>query len=299
MLRIGVIGVGLLGSAVASRLLENGFEVTGYDTRPDQLKALKSHGLRVVQSVADVAAAAAAIFTILPTLESVETVICGAGGLTETAHPGTVILQMSTISPDLTKHLYQQTSAHGLAFLDTPISGTSAMVARGDCTIFVGGDLEQKQRCDPLFEAISRRAVHIGEVGTASLAKLVTNMLVALNTASLAEALVLAAKGGIDPARMMATLMDSAATSRMMEIRGPLMVAGDFPPQMKLNLFLKDIQLMLESGEQLEVALPLTQAAQQLYVSAADMDSESGERDLSVVIKALERLSGMGSGSHL
>ncbi|ETX00668.1 MAG: hypothetical protein ETSY1_10410 [Candidatus Entotheonella factor] len=292
-MRIGVIGVGLLGRAVASRLLEHGFDVTGYDTRPDQLEALVGHGLHAAQGLSDVTARAEAIFTILPTLESVETVVCGPGGLTETARPDTVILQMSTISPDLTKRLYQQVSAHDLHFLDTPISGTSAMVARGDCTIFVGGDPVQKQRCDPLFEAISRRAVHIGDIGTASLAKLVTNMLVALNTVSLAEALVLAAKGGIDPAQMMAALMDSAAASRMMEIRGPLMVTGDFPPQMKLNLFLKDIQLMIESGEQLEVALPLTQAAQQLYASAANMNSQAGERDLSVVIQALERLSGM------
>ena len=292
-MRIGVIGVGLLGSAVASRLLDHGFEVTGYDTRPDQLEALAGIGFHLAHSVADVAAQAEAIFTILPTLESVEAVICGAGGLTETARSDTVILQISTISPELTRRLYQQVSTHDLHFLDTPISGTSAMVMRGDCTIFVGGDPVQKQRCDPLFEAIGRRSVHIGDIGTAALAKLVTNMLVALNTASLAEALVLAAKGGIDPSQMMAVLMDSAANSRMMEIRGPLMVAGDFPPQMKLNLFLKDIQLMLESGAQLEVALPLTQTVQQLYASAVDMDSESGERDLSVVIQALERLSGM------
>ncbi len=297
-MRIGVIGVGLLGTAVASRLLEHGFEVAGYDTRPDQLQALADRGLHVAQSVADVAAQAEAIFTILPTLESVETVVCGAGSLLETARSDTVILQMSTISPDLTKRLYQQVSTRDLHFLDTPISGTSTMVMQGDCTIFVGGDPVQKQRCDPLFEAISRRAVHIGDIGMASLAKLVTNMLVALNTASLAEALVLATKGGIDPAQMMAALMDSAATSRMMEIRGPLirgplMVTGDFPPQMKLNLFLKDIRLMLESGEQLDVALPLTQAAQQLYASADRMDNEAEERDLSVVIQALQHLAGM------
>lgn len=292
-MRIGVIGVGLLGTAVASRLLEHGFEVAGYDTRPDQLQALADRGLHVAQSVADVAAQAEAIFTILPTLESVETVVCGAGSLLETARSDTVILQMSTISPDLTKRLYQQVSTRDLHFVDTPISGTSTMVMQGDCTIFVGGDPVQKQRCDPLFEAISRRAVHIGDIGMASLAKLVTNMLVALNTASLAEALVLATKGGIDPAQMMAALMDSAATSRMMEIRGPLMVTGDFPPQMKFNLFLKDIRLMLESGEQLDVALPLTQAAQQLYASADRIDNEAGERVLSVVIQALQHLAGM------
>ncbi len=293
MQRIGIIGVGLLGSAVASRLLDHGFNVIGFDTRPEPLAVLADRGLSAATSVAEVAAEAEAILTILPSLDAVEAVVCGADGLTETARSGTVIMQMSTISPELTQRLCTQVEARHLHFLDTPISGTSAMVARGDCTIFVGGGLEQKQRCDALFAAIGRRAVHLGEVGTASLAKLATNLLVALNTAALAEAMVLAAKGGIDPALMLDTLMDSAANSRMLEIRGPLMVAGDYPPQMKLELFLKDIRLMLEAGDQLDVALPLTQTARRLFAATADAHAGAGEQDLAVVIKELERLAGM------
>jgi 3-hydroxyisobutyrate dehydrogenase-like beta-hydroxyacid dehydrogenase len=138
--RIGIIGVGLRGSAVATRLLQRGFEVIGYDTRATQVEALHPQGLRAAASVAEAAAGADAVFTMLPTLDSVEAVVCGPGGMVEKASRQTVIIQMSTISPALTRRLYTAAAAAGLAFLDAPMSGTSAMVARGDCTILIGGD---------------------------------------------------------------------------------------------------------------------------------------------------------------
>jgi 3-hydroxyisobutyrate dehydrogenase-like beta-hydroxyacid dehydrogenase len=291
MQRLGIIGVGLLGSAVAARLLQRGFEVTGYDTSPEQVAALSRQGLSVATSIEEVAAGTDALLTILPSLESVEAVVCGPNGLIETAPRQTILIQMSTISPDLTRRLNRATAAKGLGFLDAPISGTSAMVVRGDCTILVGGDPAQVQRCQPVFEAIARRTVHVGSVGMASLAKLATNLLVALNTAALAEALVLAAKGGLAPETMLAALADTAASSRMMEIRGPLMAAGEFPPQMKLDLFLKDLRLMREEGHHLGVPLPLTNTAQQLYAAAAD--AGLGSQDLAAVMTQLAYMAGL------
>ena len=291
MRRIGIVGVGLLGSSVALRLLQSGFEVTGYDTRREQIEALRPRGLRAAATIAEAAMGTDAVFTILPSLESVEAVVCGPGGLIETAPSKAILLQMSTISPDLTRRLHKATSAKGLGFLDAPISGTSAMVARGDCTILVGGDPEHVRICLPVFEAITSRTVHVGNVGMASLAKLVTNLLVGLNTAALAEALVLGAKGGLDPAKMLEALAGTAASSRMMEIRGPLMVAEEFPPQMKLELFLKDLRLILEEGRRLEVPLPLTTTAQRLFAAAGD--AGAGAQDLAVVITTLKHLAGL------
>jgi 3-hydroxyisobutyrate dehydrogenase-like beta-hydroxyacid dehydrogenase len=198
---------------------------------------------------------------------------------------------MSTISPELTRRLHMAAAAAGLAFLDAPISGTSAMVARGDCTIPVGGDPVVVQRCRPIFDAIAPQTVYMGDIGMAALAKLVTNLLMALNTAAVAEALVLAAKGGLDPATLLGALQQSAASSRMLDVRGPLMVSGSFPPQMRLDLFLKDLRLMLEEGQQLSVPLPLTATAQQLYAAAAEAGAGAG--DLAVVITQLERLAGL------
>jgi 3-hydroxyisobutyrate dehydrogenase-like beta-hydroxyacid dehydrogenase len=170
------------------------------------------------------------------------------------------------------------------------------MVARGDCTILIGGDAALVQRCRPIFDAIAQQTVHMGAVGMAALAKLVTNLLVALNTAALAEALVLAAKGGLEAATLLAAIQHSAAGSRMLDVRGPLMVSGAFPPQMKLELFLKDLRLMLEEGQRLSVPLPLTTTAQQLYAAAAE--AGAGAQDLAVVITQLERMAGLTRAPH-
>jgi 3-hydroxyisobutyrate dehydrogenase-like beta-hydroxyacid dehydrogenase len=292
MKRIGIVGVGLLGTAVASRLLEARFEVVGCDTRPEQVAALRDRGLRPAGSPREAAAGADAVFTILPSLATVAAVLQGPGGLLETAPPTATIVQMSTISPALTRALGAAAARRGLGFLDAPMSGTSAMVARGDCTIFVAGDRARADACRPVFDAIARTTLYVGETGLASLAKLATNLLVGLNTAAVAEALVLGAKGGLDPGRLLDILKESAAGSRMLEIRGPLMVSHRFEPQMKSELFLKDFTLMLEEGARLGAPLPLTSLTQQLTL--ATVAAGRGGEDLAAIITTLERLAGMG-----
>jgi len=289
--RIAIIGVGLLGSAVASRLLAGGFAVAGYDSRPEASRALGPRGLHAASSVKDAVTGAEAVFTILPSLETVEAAVVGPGGiLANLARPGLVI-QMSTISPTLTRRLAEAAAAAGLGFLDTPMSGTSAMVERGDCTIFAGGDAALVERCRPVFEAIAKRTIHVGPAGSASLAKLATNLLVAVNTAALAEALVLGAKGGLAPRALLDILKDSAGASKMVDVRGPLMVGHRFDPQMKVELFLKDFRLMLEEGQRLGVALPLTSLTQQLCT--ATVAAGRGGEDLAALITTLERMAGL------
>lgn len=292
MKRIGIVGVGLLGSAVASRLLAARFEVAGYDPVPKQLEALRPRGLCPAGSIGEAAAGADAVFVILPSLETVDAAVRGPGGLVETLPRGGVILQMSTISPALTRTLAAASAAKGVGFLDTPMSGTSAMVERGDCTVYVGGDPALAERVRPVFDAIARKTVHVGEAGHAMLAKLATNLLVGLNTAAAAEALVLGAKGGLDPAHLLAILRESAAASRMLDVRGPLMVERKFDAQMKCDLFLKDFKLMLDEGMRLGVALPLTSLTQQL--TTATVAAGRGGEDLAALIKTIEDLAGMG-----
>src|SRR4029450_11324030 len=153
--------------------------------------------------------------TVLRTPDSVEAAILSSGGLLEAMPRTATLLQMSTISPALTRRLADAAAAAGRGFLDAPMSGTSAMVERGDCTIFVGGDAARLEACRPVLAAIARRAVHVGPAGSASLAKLATNLLVALNTVALAEALVLAEKGGLAPAARVRLLNDSAGAWKM------------------------------------------------------------------------------------
>lgn len=291
MKRIGIIGVGLLGSAVATRLLKAKFEVKGYDTRREQVEALQAQGLIASGSIAEVAVDTDAVFIILPSLQSVEDTIIGAGGLAETAPVDCTLIQMSTISPELTRRLGAAAAAKKLGFLDAPMSGTSAMVERGDCTIFVAGERKQANRCQPIFDAIAKKTVFVGAVGMASLAKLATNLIVGLNTAVLAEAFVLAAKGGLEPRKLLEILKESAADSKMLEVRGPLMANHRFNAQMKIDLFLKDFKLMLEEGQRLGVSLPLTSITQQLATATAV--AGHGEEDLAAIVTTFELLAGL------
>ena len=291
MKRIGIIGVGLLGSAVASRLLKGGFEVAAYDTRLEQVRALQTQGLIATASIAAAAAEAEAVFTILPSLESVETAILGTGGLIEAAPQNCTVIQMSTVSPNLTRRLGKAAAAKALGFLDAPMSGTSAMVERGDGAVFVAGDRARADACQPIFDAIAKKTHYLGNVGMASVAKLATNLLVGLNTAALAEALVLGAKGGLAPAVLVDIFKESAAASKMVDVRGPLMASHRFDPQMKIDLFLKDFKLMLEEGLRLGVPLPLTSVTQQLTLATAL--AGRGEEDLAAIITTFELLAGL------
>jgi 3-hydroxyisobutyrate dehydrogenase-like beta-hydroxyacid dehydrogenase len=291
MRRIGIVGVGLLGSAVASRLLAGGFQVTGHDTRREQVAALEPRGLIAAASPAEAGANADAIFTILPTPAVVEAVWFGPQGLFETAPADAVLMQMSTVGLALATRLGEDARARGRPFLETPISGHSAAVTQGEGTIFVGGEPALGETCRPVFDAIAARTVHVGPVGAASMAKLAANLLGGINAIALAEALVLGAKAGLAPAVLLDALRASPVGSSMMDTRGVQMVTHTFDPYIRLDLFLKDFRLMLEEGARLGVPLPLTSVAQQLC-TAASAAGHGGE-DLSAVITTLEALAGL------
>jgi L-threonate 2-dehydrogenase len=287
MTTVGVVGLGLLGHAVATRLRGAGHAVVGYDIVPACVERLATIGGTAAKSAAEVAAGAEVVCTLLPSLGAVEAAILGADGVVAGARPGQPICQMSTISPTLTERLARETAARGLVFLDCPISGTSGMVARGNGVIFVGGERSAYERWRPLLESILPSAVHVGTAGQAMLLKLVANLLVALNSASVAEALTMAQRGGLDPQMVLDVLKTGAGTSRMLDVRGPMMVAGEFPAQMKLELFMKDLHLIQEAAGSVGAHLPLTDVAERLY-AAAQAAGHGGE-DLAVVITELAR----------
>lgn len=286
MAPIGIVGLGLLGSAVAGRLRAAGHDVLGHDVIADRQRALEAIGGRAAPSATAVAAAADPICLVLPSLAAVEDVVLGPHGLASTAR-GRTVVQMSTISPTLTERLARECAGRGVAFLDCPISGTSGMVARGDGIIFVGGDRAVYERWRPLLEAILPRAVHVGAAGQAMVLKLVANLLVAVHSAAAAEALTMVERAGLDVPQALELLGSSAATSRMLDVRGPLIVKREFPPQMKLDLFMKDLHLIREAAGALGASIPLTDAAERLY--AAALAAGHGGEDLAVVVTALER----------
>ena len=286
MSTIGIVGLGLLGHAIASRLIKAGHAVIGFDVLPDRVAALAVMGGTPASSAAAVAQSAEAVCTLLPSLATAEAAILGAGGVLAGARPDLAVIQMSTISPTLTERLSREVTARGLGFLDCPVSGTSSMVERGDGIFFVGGDRALFERWQPVLESVLARAVLVGRVGQAMVLKLVANLLVALNSAAAAEALTLARKAGLDLPLALDVLNASAAASSMLKVRGPMIVRGEFPAQMKLDLFMKDIHLMQEAATAVGAPLPFTDLAERLY-AAAQAAGHGGE-DLAVVVTALD-----------
>ncbi|MFL5393467.1 MAG: NAD(P)-dependent oxidoreductase [Myxococcales bacterium] len=285
---IGVVGVGLLGSAVSSVLLEAGHPLVVHDLVAEKVDALVKRGARGARSAADVATNARVVFTVLPTLESVEEAI---GEVLSAATKETVIVQMSTISPDLAVRMDEAARSRGAALLDAPVSGTSAMVARRDCVITVGGDRSRFDSCRIILEELAKKVFHVGARGMGSYLKLVTNLVMGLNGVVLAEGLTLARRAGLDPAQTLEILRHGAAASKILEVRGPLMVEGRFDAMMKVDLFLKDIRLMLEAGQSLHVPLPLASAMQQFYTAA--YASGQAKDDLATVVRVYEAMAGL------
>jgi 3-hydroxyisobutyrate dehydrogenase-like beta-hydroxyacid dehydrogenase len=282
---VGIVGLGLLGHAVASRLRAAGHPVIGHDVLAEKTGALAALGGAVAESAAAVAAKADPICTLLPSLASVEAAILGPDGALAGARAGQTLVQMSTISPALTERLAREAEARGVAFLDCPVSGTSAMVARGDGMLFVGGAPAVFERWRSLLETILPRAVHVGRAGQAMVVKLAANLLVGLHTAAAAEALTLVRQAGLDPGAVLDVLTASAGTSRMLELRGPMIVRQEFPAQMKLTLFMKDLSLILAAGADAGAPMPLTEAARTLFAAAEA--AGHGAEDLAVVAAAL------------
>jgi len=283
---VGLVGVGLLGHAVVSRLRAAGHEVIGHDVVAERVKALITLGGRPGGSVKGVVEAADLVCVVLPSLAAVEEVVLGPDGIAAAARRGQTVAQMSTISPALTERLAAECRARGVAFLDCPVSGTSGMVERGDGLIFVGGERPLYERWRPVLESILPRAVFVGAAGQAMVLKLVANLLVALNSAAAAEALSMAARAGLDVRLALEILTASAASSRMLEVRGPMIARREFPPQMKLDLFMKDLHLIQEAAAAVGAPLPLTDAAEALYRQA--QTAGRGAEDLAVVVTALD-----------
>ncbi|HEV8436593.1 MAG TPA: NAD(P)-dependent oxidoreductase [Methylomirabilota bacterium] len=293
MSTVGVVGLGLLGHALASRLLAAGHAVIGHDVRGDRVDALVALGGEGGASTADVAARVEAVCVVLPSLQSVEETILGPAGITAHAKAGTTVIQMSTISRALTERLAREVTASDVGFLDCPVSGTSAMVARGDGIIICGGDPAVFARARLLLESMLPCVVHVGPAGHAMLVKLVANLLVGVHSLAAAEALTMARRGGLDLERVLEVLTAGAATSRMLEVRGPLIARREFPAQMKLELFMKDLHLIQDAARELGVPIPLTDVAERLYAAVAR--AGHGAEDLSVVVRALENEAGARS----
>jgi len=288
---IGFIGLGLMGSAMTKNLMAEGFTVRGYDINPDRLREFAARGGTPADSPADAARGADVVMTSLMTAEIVAEVVTGERGALETMRPGTILIDTSTIHPDASAALAADLRARGLTMLDATLSGTSTQAQRRDLVVLVGGDKAAFEACMSIFKAIGRSIYHLGPNGAGARTKLVVNMILGLNRLALAEGLTLGLKQGLDGAKLLEVLKDSAAYSRVMDLKGERMLEGRFDPEGKLSQHLKDVNLMLDLGHALGAPLLLSAVHRQVLV--AGVAEGRADQDNACVIAVLRRLAGI------
>lgn len=288
-MKIGFIGLGIMGAPMAGHLIAGGHQAY-VQTRSKVPAEITEAGATVCATAAEVAAAADVIFLMLPDTPDVEKVLFGAEGVASGLTPGKTVIDMSSISPIVTKDLAARIEALGCDYLDAPVSGGEVGAKAASLTIMVGGKAEVFTRIEPLFVLMGRNITHVGEVGAGQITKVANQMIVALNIAAVAEALVFASKAGADPARVRQALMGGFAASRILEVHGERMIKRTFNPGFRIALHQKDLGLALQGARALGMAMPQTAGAAQLMqvMQAQGWD----QLDHSALVKALELMGG-------
>jgi len=284
-MNIGWIGLGIMGAPMCGHLIAAGHTLTVH-TRSRVPEAIAAAGAATARSAREVAAASEVVFLMLPDTPDVERVLFGEQGVAAGLKPGTLVVDMSSISPMATKDFAARIQALGGDYLDAPVSGGEVGAKAASLTIMAGGSEAAFARALPLLQAMGKNITHVGGSGDGQTTKVANQVIVALNIAAVAEALVFAAKAGADPAKVRQALMGGFASSRVLEVHGERMVKRTFNPGFRIGLHQKDLRLALEGARTLGVALPGTaQAAQLMQVCAANGLAEA---DHSALVKALE-----------
>lgn len=291
---VGVIGVGTIGSAMAANLLAEGISVVGYDVRAEQLESLVELGGVAATSPADVAGQARIMLLSLPSSAALHEVVAGERGLVAAAPSGAICVETSTLPIAEKEKARDALGAVGADLLDCTVSGTGAQARQRDIVLYVSGPRDAVEACRGVFGAISRAAPRVGDFGSGTMMKLISNLLVVVHTMAAAEALTLAARCGLDPAAVLDLLTAGAGNSRMLEVRGPMMAAGDYPgDSATITILGKDLELIMEFAAAQDAPTPLL-AATVPYFAAARAQGRSGQ-DPAVLAAVLADLAGVSS----
>lgn len=291
-INVGFIGPGIMGAPMALNLMKGGHKLWVYARRPAAAQPLVAAGATACATAADVARHADVIFTIVSDTPDVESVLFGPQGIASQARPGTVIVDMSTVSPTATKSFAERLAQQGVDMLDAPVSGGETGAINGTLSIMVGGKPQVFERVKPLFECMGKNIVHIGDNGAGQVAKACNQIVVAVTIEAVAEALTFARRNGADPAKVREALMGGFAGSKIMEVHGKRMLDNDFKPGFKVGLHQKDMRIVMETAHQLGVALPAAALVTQ-HLNAL-MGTGDTNLDSAAVVKVIERMSGMG-----
>ena len=267
---IGIFGLGAMGSAMAAHLIEMGVEVLGSDPDVARQHAAVAHGVRIA-TAEEIGSACSILITSLPSYATALAVLGSSSPLVSHLQPGTVILETSTLSLEEKHSLRTEVTEAGGIVLDCPMSGTAHQARQGDLVAYLSGDDEHaKARCVPVLSAFCRSVRDLGAFGTGTMTKLVANHLVAAHNVAAAEALGLARAAGLDLDITLAAIADGAGSSRMLQVRGPLMIAEDYlPAGMRVDLFLKDLNLIADFAAAVGAPSPVFDVAVDLYREAS------------------------------
>jgi 3-hydroxyisobutyrate dehydrogenase-like beta-hydroxyacid dehydrogenase len=291
MLRVGFIGLGLMGKPMTYNLLKAGFPVVVYNRSRPKVDELVAAGAGAAESPADLTSRVDIVCSCVPKPPDVVKVYLGAGGVLEQARAGQVLIDMSTIDAGTHQQVAAAAATKGAGYLDAPVSGGTSGARDGTLTIMVGGDAAHLETARPVLEAMGKRIYHVGPVGSGAVVKLINNMLGGIHTLAAAEALVLGTKAGIDPALLTSIIMESSGASRGMAGTSATALSGNFAPGFMIDLAAKDLRLAIDLGNLLGVRLLAGSVASAAHTEAIGLGL--GQLTTAALIQPLEKSAGV------
>lgn len=288
MANLGFIGLGIMGKPMAAHLVKAGHRVYVYDINSAPVQELAAKGAMGCRNSKEVAEKSEIIIIMVPDTPDVEQVLFGPAGVTEGLKKGSIVVDMSSISPIATKEFARKLADLGVEMLDAPVSGGQVGAENATLSIMVGGKVEIFEKVKPIFELLGKNIVHIGGHGDGQTCKVANQIVVALTIEAVSEALVFASKAGADPKKVRQALLGGFAQSRILDLHGERMINRSFKPGFRIQLHRKDLNLALQAARQLGVCLPSTALAQELF--NAVVAQEGDQLDHSAMVLALERL---------
>jgi 2-hydroxy-3-oxopropionate reductase len=290
MTSIAFIGLGIMGQPMSVHLQEAGFDVCGVNLSPERLQPLVDAGGRAASSIAEAVKGVDIVAVMVPDSPDVEQVLAGEGGVFESAEPGTLVIDFSSIRPDVAAALAEQAQARGFRMLDAPVSGGEKGAVDGVLSIMVGGSAEDFAEARPVFDAVGRTIVHVGPSGAGQTVKAANQLIVAVNIEVLAEALVFLEAYDVDTEAAMDVLGGGLAGSKVLEQKRANMLGRSFEPGFRIDLHHKDMGIVTAAAREAGVVIPLGAVAAQLMASARA--NGDGGLDHSALLRGVERLSG-------
>jgi len=290
MQRITFIGLGNIGRPMAANLIKAGFAVTVYNRTPERMQALVAQGATAATSMAEAVRGAEAVISMVSDDAAVRAVALGKGGIVESLASGQVYIDMSTVSPDLSREVAAAVEAKGGKFLDAPVSGSVKPATEGTLVILVGGEQSAFDACLPLFQAMGKEIVYLGANGDGTHMKLCINLLLGAVGQAVGECIVLAEKGGLTREQFLQVATAGALSSPLIKMKVPLYQQREYPPAFALKHMAKDYGLAMARAQELGAVLPISNAGNETFI--AGMNQGLAEEDFVAVIKVLERLAG-------